>query len=147
MEVVNDSVAMLSNYEVYSLLTDIQAGRGQKKPQKSQQNLATITYEVVKYLENTSCKDLSPEIITAFMKALEPFKLTKAEKLQILNNRPTTAVEIQLIVEESEERLAEDQIYLLLDVIQKHMPGETQGENGEVNGEEEMEDEEEIVNA
>ncbi|KAK3584951.1 hypothetical protein CHS0354_009635 [Potamilus streckersoni] len=127
MEVVNKSVAMLSNYEVYSLLTDIQAGRGQKKPQKSQQNLATITYEVVQYLENTYCKNLSPEIITAFMKALEPFKLTKAEKLQLLNNRPTAAVEIQLIVEESEERLTEDQIYLLLDIIQKHLPGETRG--------------------
>ena len=121
MEVKSENAAMLGNYEVMSLLRDLQ--KRQNKPNKMQSNLATISYEITQYLENTACFKQSPEIITGFMKGLEPFKLTKAEKLQMLNLRPRTAVEIQLIVEESEERLTEDQIYQLLKVVSEHLPG------------------------
>lgn len=128
MEVVNENSAMLSNFEVYGLLTDIQAGRGQNKPNKHQQQLATITYETIKYLETKPCKHQSEESITKFMKELQSFNLTKAEKVQILNLCPTTAVEIQLIIEESEERLTEEQIYKLLDIIVKYNPTEADQE-------------------
>nr|XP_011450408.2 DNA-directed RNA polymerase III subunit RPC9 [Crassostrea gigas] len=128
MEVVNENSAMLSNFEVYGLLTDIQAGRGQNKPNKHQQQLATITYETIKYLETKPCKHQSEESITEFMKELQSFNLTKAEKVQILNLCPTTAVEIQLIIEESEERLTEEQIYKLLDIIVKYNPTEADQE-------------------
>lgn len=112
---------MLSNFEVLSLLNDMH--KGQSKQSKTQKNLATISYEITQYLENTACAKQSPEIIESFMKALEPFKMTKAEKIQLLNLRPQTAVEIQLIVEESEERLTEEQIYELLEVVKEHLPG------------------------
>ena len=117
---------MLSNYEVLTLLNDIQSQEG--KHSKSQQNLATIKYSALKYLQKTPCNDQSPELIAQLMKALEPFKLTKAEKLQILNNRPSTAVEIQLMVEESEERLTEDQIEELLTAITSILPGDPDAE-------------------
>lgn len=123
MELLNESSALLSNYEVYTLLLDIQAGRnGQSKPTKNQTNLATVTYETVKYLENTSCKHLNAPAVKEFIRHLAPFHLTKAEKLQLLNQRPTTAVEIQLLIEESEERLTETQVYQLLDVVSKYLP-------------------------
>ena len=122
MEVKNENAALLSNYEVYNLLTDIQAGRGQRKPNKHQQNLATVVYETVKYLQDTPCKIQSETAIQDFMKDLSPYKLSKAEKLQLLNHRPTTAVEIQVMIEESEERLTEEQIYEVLDIIAKHHP-------------------------
>ncbi|XP_022085741.1 coiled-coil-helix-coiled-coil-helix domain-containing protein 2-like [Acanthaster planci] len=78
MEVVDGNAAMLSNYEVYSLLTEVQSQSSQqKKPSKTQQNLATISYETSKYLENTPCKDQNPECIKEFMKAVEPFNITK----------------------------------------------------------------------
>jgi hypothetical protein len=35
--------------------------------------------------------------ITAAMKAVQKFNLTKAEKLQIINLRPTTEVEVNLV--------------------------------------------------
>ncbi|KAK6188703.1 hypothetical protein SNE40_004830 [Patella caerulea] len=132
MEVINESAALLTNYEVYSLLTDIQNGRGQKKPNKHQQNLATITYETVKYLENTPCKLQDPDILAKFTKAVAPFKLMKAETLQLLNHRPKTAVEIQLIIEESEERLTEEQIYELLEIISTNVPGTDEVETTEM---------------
>ncbi|XP_067678739.1 DNA-directed RNA polymerase III subunit RPC9-like [Haliotis asinina] len=145
MEVINESKSMLSNFEVLSLLTDIQTGKGQRKPNKHQQNLATITYEAVKYLEGTPCKLQDAESIQKFMDAIKPFKLTRAEKLQLLNHRPSTAVEIQIMIEESEERLTEDQIYELLDLLAKYLPSdkEEEMEQDEEDGDGEMEEEEE----
>lgn len=125
MEVIDENAATLSNYEVFTLLNDIRNGQqGQKKPSKHQQHLATITYSTLKYLEKTPCVNQTPGIIAAFMKALEPFGLTKAEKLQLLNHRPSSAVEIQLIVEESEERLTEEQIDQLLDIVTNLLPSQ-----------------------
>lgn len=59
--------------------------------------LATITYQTIKYLEDTPCKKQTPDAISQFLRAIEPFKLTKAEKLALLNICPTTPVEIQLV--------------------------------------------------
>ena len=124
MEVKDECVATLSNFEVYSLLTEIQSGKnGQRKPSKYLSSLATICFSSVKYLEKTPCKDQSEEIIQRFITALEPFKLTKSEKLQLLNQRPTTAVEIQLIIEESEERLSDEQTEQILTLIGDILPG------------------------
>ncbi|XP_033736891.1 DNA-directed RNA polymerase III subunit RPC9-like [Pecten maximus] len=143
MEIINDNAAMLTNYEVLTLLSDIQAGRGQKKPDKSLQQLATITYEAVKYLEDKPCKTQTPEIIEQFMTDVQSYNLTKSEKVQLLNQYPSTAVEIQLIVEESEERLTEDQIYELLEVIGKYRPSEAIEEDEEEDENEDMKEGEE----
>lgn len=59
--------------------------------------LATITYQTIKYLEYTPCRKQNPEKIREFLKAMEPIKLTKAEKLTLLNHCPTTPLEIQLV--------------------------------------------------
>lgn len=130
MEVLKEKAAMLSNYEVFSLLNDLQ--KGQNKQQKLPSNLATISYEIVHHLENSPCASQNEETIVKFLKAVEPYSLTRPEKLQLLNLQPQTAVEIQLIVEESEERLTEDQIYELLDVIKDNLPHkQQQGEEEE----------------
>lgn len=126
MEVVNECTALLSNQEVLSLLEDIQSGKnGCKAPNSQQQNLATVCYETVKYLEKTACRLQQPDIVKEFLRKVQPFKLTKAEKLQLLNHRPTTAVEIQLLIEESEERLTEEQTESLLNIISEVLPTDT----------------------
>ncbi|VTJ54806.1 Hypothetical predicted protein [Marmota monax] len=102
MEVKDASSALLSNYEVFQLLTDLKEQRkesGKNKHSSGQQNLNTITYETLKYISKTPCRHQSPEIVREFLTAMKSHKLTKAEKLQLLNHRPVTAVEIQLVSE------------------------------------------------
>ncbi|XP_046995445.1 DNA-directed RNA polymerase III subunit RPC9 isoform X2 [Schistocerca americana] len=115
METINANAAILSNYEVWILLQEI---RGKKQHSNAFGQLATITYETTRYLQDTPCSQQTPEIIENFLRALEPFKLTKSEKVMLLNNPPTTPVEIQLMVEESEERLTDEQVGQLLQVVQ-----------------------------
>lgn len=102
--------------------------KGKKGQNGKSQNLATLTYETFEYLSNTPCAQQSPESIKEFMKAMGAYKLTKAEKLQLLNLRPSTAVELQVVIEEIEERLTEDEITKLLESIQTLLP-DTQKNN------------------
>jgi len=75
----------------------LQNTKSQKKNQQMNQ-LATITYQTTKYLEETPCKNQTSEKVIEFSKAMESKKLTKAEKLTLLNLCPTTAFELQLVI-------------------------------------------------
>ncbi|XP_029674389.1 DNA-directed RNA polymerase III subunit RPC9 [Formica exsecta] len=103
---------LLSNYEVLDILRNTKSHKKQKPNQ-----LATITYQTIKYLESMPCKTQNPEKIKEFLKAMEPFKLTKAEKLALLNLCPTRPIEIQLLIEESEERLSEEELETVLQIV------------------------------
>lgn len=111
-------VGYLSNYEVLDIL---QGAKSNKQHRKPHNQLATITYQTIRYLEDTPCKKHTPATITGFLKAVEAFKLTKCEKLTLLNLCPTTALEIQLVIEDSEERLSEEEVSSLLQVISDHL--------------------------
>ena len=53
--------------------------------------------QVKKYLNKGSIKHLTPDTMHTLMQALSKYPLTKAEKLQILNLRPTEAIELHVV--------------------------------------------------
>ncbi|KAF7281879.1 RNA polymerase III subunit I [Rhynchophorus ferrugineus] len=117
MEIINSNAASLSNYEVFIHLQKIKES---KKKQKGQ--LATITYETLRYLEETPSKSQTNTSITQCLKELQKFNLNKTEKLMLINSPPSTPLEIQLMIEESEERLTEEQVQEILSILNKHFP-------------------------
>ncbi|KFM81772.1 DNA-directed RNA polymerase III subunit RPC9, partial [Stegodyphus mimosarum] len=137
MEVINERAALLCNAEVLAILENsksdlkgskygVQSGNEKNKQlsskEKGLQRLNTIVYETIKYLEETPCATQTPEAIRNFLTAINAYSLTKGEKLQLLNLRPSSLVEIQLLIEESEERFTEDQMNEILAVVTETLP-------------------------
>jgi len=128
MEVSNCSRSLLSNLEVHQFLKQIQSGKeANHSIGKNQTHLATIIYESVQYLDSTVCRTQKPEQVSAFLPEIAAHpkiaQLTKAERLMLVNHTPTEAVEIQVIVQDSDTRLSdESDVTDLLSLIKKHFP-------------------------
>ncbi|KAG7450120.1 uncharacterized protein BT62DRAFT_491902 [Guyanagaster necrorhizus] len=145
MEVVNARAALLSNFEVLSLLRELESDHlartktalrikkeeeaagvissiipGEKHPSNVEviHNLRTIEVEAIQYLsaEYQPTKSQTEQGITQLVKDLEKYALTKAEKLQVVNLAPTIPVELYVIVEELEDRLGESMEEILINV-------------------------------
>lgn len=115
MEVVKTPQLLLSNFEVYDLLKQEEKSVSRdKKPSRK----ATIAYETEQYLKSyTPSTVTSSVIVNRFLVAFRKYRLTKGEKLQILNHRPTSLVELQLLIEESEERFSEEIMNEMIEVV------------------------------
>jgi DNA-directed RNA polymerase subunit F len=134
MDFQRDSIRPLSNYETYLVVKQIHetnnerenGKRGKKGQNRTLEHcnygLNTVTYETLKYLEQTPCIEQNQDIITKFYHEVKKFDLKKSEILQILNLRPTTPVELQLIIEDSETRLTEVQSNELIELIRTQLP-------------------------
>ncbi|CAH2073273.1 unnamed protein product, partial [Iphiclides podalirius] len=120
METINAHAAFLSNFEVMQILQELKDST--QKKYKREGSLATVTYETVHYLQDTECKNQSKESIQKFLEAMKKFKLTKMEKLMMVNTPPRTELEIQLIVQESEERLSEEAVRNIIDIVNEIFP-------------------------
>lgn len=143
MEILNKNVALLSNSEVYSLLKQTKHDLTLKVIKKKNldannanlninvdKHLPTIVYESLRYLEKTPCVNQTSSVVCEFMRKLNEksseFPLTKVEKLLILNHCPSSAVELQCLIEDSEERFSVEQMDALLDLIQTTLPVENE---------------------
>uniref|UniRef100_A0A6M2CX91 DNA-directed RNA polymerase III subunit RPC9 n=1 Tax=Rhipicephalus microplus TaxID=6941 RepID=A0A6M2CX91_RHIMP len=145
MKIIKENAAFLSNSEVLALLKGLQSDKkgGKASGPRTVPNLATVSYETVTYLEGTACLRQTPEHIEDFLRQISelPIKLTKIEKLNLLNHRPTSPVEIQLLIEESEERLTDEDINTILDLVERTLPPREDEEPVDEEGDE-AEDEE-----
>lgn len=141
---MNPRAALLSNYEVLTLLRDLEADHlartktahrikkeeeasglssavpagGGKDPTvvEVSENLRTVSFEVIRFgwcatrlnehvvqaiqylaSEYQPTSSQTPEAITQLVKSLEPYGLTKAEKLQIVNLAPQNHIELYVV--------------------------------------------------
>ncbi|KAG2034532.1 RNA polymerase Rpb4-domain-containing protein [Suillus americanus] len=153
MEVVNARSALLSNFEVLNLLRELDAehiartktairvkkeeeatGKNSHDTQTEEisENLRTVELEAIQYLSADYQPTLhqSDTSITQLVRGLQPFGLSKAEKLQIVNLAPTEPVELYVIVEELEDRLGDrmnDLIVVVSKSLNENAPGHPTG--------------------
>ncbi|KAL0141921.1 HRDC-like protein [Mucor lusitanicus] len=113
MQIKSVRSALITNYEVLRLLEESQ--EAQKQVQKRDP-----TVEYPEHLRTVQFEHTNARADIHFMKAISKFELTKAEKLQILNLRPKSTVEIYLLIEECEERFTEEDLEQMLSSILYH---------------------------
>eukprot|EP00050_Salpingoeca_kvevrii_P018046 m.70337 g.70337 ORF g.70337 m.70337 type:complete len:159 (+) comp7871_c0_seq4:186-662(+) len=82
----------------------------------------TVTYEVRQFLKLSACSVQQPEHIRSFLKAVEPFGLTKEEKLQLINLRPMSLVTLHVCVSNLSKRFKPGTDAELLQIINDTLP-------------------------
>lgn len=80
-------------------------------------NLATISYETLQFLEGTPCAQQTKDNLVSFLMQVKHLKLTKSECMMIINNPPSSQLHVQLLIEDSEERLTEQEVQQLLQIV------------------------------
>lgn len=120
MDTKTKKAALLCNYEVLILLNELK--EQSSGPTQANSQLATILYETSHYLQDSVTNIQDASYVQGIMEALRdfPVKLTLQEKLMIVNNPPTSSLELSLLVRDADERLTEEQIEDLLGLISEH---------------------------
>ncbi|KAJ2804648.1 hypothetical protein H4R20_002426, partial [Coemansia guatemalensis] len=133
MEVLDRQAALISNYEALLVLREEDGQHKESRPQsqvKYPENVTTLVFEALEYLNNTPCSSQSAEQVTALKQQLDSLELTKAEVMQIINHRPKSLVELHLIIEECDERFSVEELEHIVETILETLP-RTEAENGE----------------
>ncbi|KAJ8449020.1 hypothetical protein Cgig2_004075 [Carnegiea gigantea] len=133
----------LTNFEVLDFLRS----RGAlNDPTRLMSSVAPSEFKVYDYLVKTPACNQTRENICEFIEKSKEYQLAKAEVLNIINIRPSSAVEIVPIIEEWEDRM-EDTIEELAEmIVQLLRPGplpseeSNAGEKPNVDGEPAMPD-------
>ncbi|VDK18567.1 unnamed protein product [Anisakis simplex] len=122
MDVLDAQQTVLTNAETFQLINERRRQQSTVPKDQRVKALGTVIYETSSYLQTSPAAAQKTEDIENAIRALAPFKLTAAETLQVINLRPSTIIEIQLIVEECEERLTEEQMNQLVNVVNENLP-------------------------
>ncbi|ESW95825.1 hypothetical protein HPODL_02474 [Ogataea parapolymorpha DL-1] len=153
---------LLSNFEVYNHLVDIQKennwnftlGEDTNKKQRRKRgnhliDLEIITRELSGFLIRTGqSNDYTRENVVEFMTGLNQYSLMKIEKLEILNRLPRTIVSLFSVIEECDQRFSDEQCNSMLELVQRCFPVAQEAveeDRMEVEQEEEEEEEEVIA--
>ena len=169
MEIINARAATLTNYEVLRFLKEqkdsIKPAKSKKEKGSKQQmnkSLLTVTLETLSWLEDSPAGVQEEHHVKEFAQQLSEMcqeskddcgrslQLSKQEVIHLINHRPGSAVEIQLLLENSEERFTEEQVEKLIQIVEECLPApalEEEDEDVEEGNNVEKEDGEEITDS
>mmetsp|Transcript_38601 Transcript_38601/g.95736 ORF Transcript_38601/g.95736 Transcript_38601/m.95736 type:complete len:122 (+) Transcript_38601:239-604(+) len=117
MKVLCLNEGLVSNFELLELLRQRthEPGHVAKYPQPHDPFPTELQcYEA---LRKTAAGLQTKARMQSFLKAVKPIALTAAECLNLMNLKPTSDVEVHLLVEDCEERLADDEVNDLLRIV------------------------------
>lgn len=92
---------LITNCEVHSFLKK----QNEQKVERPRsvgfrlENLYTVEFECLEYLKETPAATQTTQSVAKFLKKLEKVELTRAEKLQIVNTRPRSIVDLYVVIE------------------------------------------------
>ncbi|KAF7863951.1 hypothetical protein EAF04_006916 [Stromatinia cepivora] len=124
MKILEAQSAILTNFEVYTHLKDTQTKHrtGGRRPG----NLDNVMKELIQYLEEAPSPlaqkpcPYKEDTIRNLLEQLRPYDLTKAEILMIINHRPTSMENLNIIIEELELRFPdENEQWAIIDVVKE----------------------------
>ncbi|APA09430.1 hypothetical protein SS1G_12234 [Sclerotinia sclerotiorum 1980 UF-70] len=124
MKILEAQSATLTNFEVYTHLKDVQTKHrtGGRRPG----NLDNVMKELIQYLEEAPSPlaqkpcPYKEDTIRNLLEQLRPYDLTKAEILMIINHRPTSMENLNIIIEELELRFPdENEQWAIIDIVKE----------------------------
>ncbi|XP_028769860.1 DNA-directed RNA polymerase III subunit rpc9-like isoform X2 [Neltuma alba] len=119
MKILEANAGALTNFEVLDFL---RAKGASKDPTRVLAKVAQSEYKVYDYLVDSAVCDQTRENINEFLENCKRHDLAKAEVLNILNIRPTAAVEIFPIIEKCEDRFPDEEIEEIVELVKKTLP-------------------------
>ncbi|KAJ7979987.1 DNA-directed RNA polymerase III subunit rpc9-like [Quillaja saponaria] len=119
MKILEANAGPLTNFEVLEFLRSKGAA---KDPTRVLAKVAPSEYKVYDYLVGSAACNQTKESINEFVEKCKPYKLAKAEVLNIINIRPASQVGIYPFIEACETRLNEDEVAELADLVDKILP-------------------------
>ncbi|KAI3469619.1 hypothetical protein Pfo_026282 [Paulownia fortunei] len=136
MKILEPSAGALTNFEVLDLLRSRGAG---KDPTRVIASVLPSEFKVYDYLEQTAACNQTREIVQKFVDECKKYDLAKAEILNVVNIRPSSAVEVYTIIEECDSRMDEKIDEFVETIVQVLPPHPSQVESNEeiVDGKEE----------
>lgn len=102
----------LSNIEVMEMLKT----RGADQAENS---LSEVELQVWEYLKGTKRCTATREAAAKFLQAVEKFRLSKYEALQLLNQRPLQHVELHLLIDNCDDRFSDEEFEELLGLVKQ----------------------------
>ncbi|XP_042512909.1 DNA-directed RNA polymerase III subunit rpc9-like [Macadamia integrifolia] len=119
MKILQANAGVLTNFEVLDFL---QKRGASQDPTRVLCPVTASEFKVYDYLVQSAACNQTRECIYEFLKGCEEYDLAKAEKLNIINIRPSSVVEIDPIIEECEKRMEGETVEKLVEMTVQVLP-------------------------